>query len=60
MHMVETQVRRINSHGDKRYAHGSMSSNLTIIDNTIISMNCPSIHRILMKFSKDNDYKKIL
>ena len=47
MHMVEAQVRRRNAHGDKRYSHGSMSSNLTIIDNTITSMNCPNIHSIL-------------
>ena len=44
--MVETQVRRRNAHGDKRYAHGSMCSNLTIIDNTITSMNFPNIHNI--------------
>ena len=44
--MVETQVRMTNSHGDKRYAHGSMSSNITIIDNTITSMNFPIIHNI--------------
>ena len=46
MHKVETQIRRRNAHGYKRYAQGSMCYNLTIIDNTTTSMNCPNIHRI--------------
>ena len=44
--MVDTQVRRRNADGYKRYSHGSMSSNLTIINNTITSINCPNIHNI--------------